>query len=323
MREEIAREQPWGREIEERRDWRSGIDAGELLELEEALDGDAKAPLPRLSARLGRMSELLEHGPGVCLLRGLPVGSWGSSRAETALALLGERLGTPVSQSATGERIFHVRDEGFAPSDERFRGPSSNKRLRFHTDRCDVIGFLCLRAAREGGENHVISSPRVHEELERRRPELLKALYGEFPYLRHTVDQGNELPYVLLPVFSFARGRFAGHLLRVLIDRADSSDVAPGLEAAQREALDALDEVGEERGLQLRVRLEEGDLLLLNNWTTFHRRTEFVDGEGAQGRRHLLRIWLSMPNSRPLVEAFRPHFGAVEAGALRGGMRRV
>jgi len=137
------------------------------------------------------------------------------------------------------------------------------------------------------------------------------------------VDQGNELPYVLLPVFSFARGRFAGHLLRVLIDRADSSDVAPGLEAAQREALDALDEVGEERGLQLRVRLEEGDLLLLNNWTTFHRRTEFVDGEGAQGRRHLLRIWLSMPNSRPLVEAFRPHFGAVEAGALRGGMRRV
>ena len=29
-------------------------------------------------------------------------------------------------------------------------GPNTRKRLSFHTDRCDVIGFLCLRQARSG-----------------------------------------------------------------------------------------------------------------------------------------------------------------------------
>ena len=322
MRSEIAREDPWGRELETRTDWWEELAAPELDELHHALERPGRESL-RLCARLEHVAERLESGPGVALLRGLPVDSWSSPRAEAALSLLGGSLGTAVSQSATGERIFHVRDEGHAPDDPRFRGPSSNHRLRFHTDRCDVIGFLCLRPALEGGESHVVSSPRIHEELARRRPDLLEECYGEFPYLRHVVDRGNALPYVMLPVFSFAGGRFAGHLLRVLIDRADLSEEAPSLGDAQREALELIDEIADERELQLRLRLEAGDLLLLNNWTTFHRRTGFLDAESQQERRHLLRIWLSMPNSRPVVEAFRDHLGACEAGAVRGGMREA
>jgi hypothetical protein len=64
-------------------------------------------------------------------------------------------------------------------------------------------------------------------------------------------------------------------------------------------------------------------VLLLNNWTTFHRRSEFVDAPEPELKRHLLRIWLSMPNSRPIDARFAEHFGATEAGALRGGMRPI
>jgi len=322
MRAEIALEDPWGRELETRTDWCEELATPELDELHDALQRTGREPL-RLRARLEHVAERLERGPGVVLLRGLPVGSWSLPRAEAVFSLLGRFLGTAVSQSAAGERIFHVRDEGHAPGDPRFRGPSSNRRLRFHTDRCDVIGFLCIRPALEGGESHVVSSPRIHEELARRRPDLLEECYGEFPYLRHVVDRGNSLPYVMLPVFSFADGRFAGHLLRVLIDRADLSEEAPSLSERQREALEMIDEIADERELQLRLRLEAGDLLLLNNWTTFHRRTGFVDAESESECRHLLRIWLSMPNSRPVVEAFRDHLGATEAGAVRGGMREA
>jgi len=33
-----------------------------------------------------------------------------------------------------------------------------------------------------------------------------------------------------------------------------------------------------------------------------------------------LRVWLAVPNSRALDEMFRANYGAVEAGAIRGGM---
>jgi alpha-ketoglutarate-dependent taurine dioxygenase len=197
----------------------------------------------------------------------------------------------------------------------------SSKRLSFHTDRCDVIAFLCIQPARQGGETFVVSSAALHDELARRDPQALEMLKQPFPYLRHTVDAGNPKPYCELPVFSERDGHFAAHFLRVLIERADASDDAPSLTTEQRAALDTLEAVAEDPALHVSFHLEPGDVLLLNNWTTFHRRSEFVDAEEPAFRRHLLRIWLSMPNSRPLVDAFADHFGAVEAGALRGGMR--
>ena len=38
-------------------------------------------------------------------------------------------------------------------------------------------------------------------------------------------------------------------------------------------------------------------------------------------KRHLLRIWLSMPNSRPIDQSFEDNFGSTKAGAVRGGMK--
>ena len=65
----------------------------------------------------------------------------------------------------------------------------------------------------------------------------------------------------------------------------------------------------------------DGDVLLINNWVTFHRRTAFEDHTEPERRRHLLRLWLSVPNSRPLDPRFAANFGATGAGALRGGMQ--
>ena len=67
--------------------------------------------------------------------------------------------------------------------------------------------------------------------------------------------------------------------------------------------------------------MKRGEILFLNNWTTLHRRTAFEDFKDPLKKRHLLRIWLSMPNSRPIDQAFISNFGAVGAGELRGGIR--
>ena len=116
---------------------------------------------------------------------------------------------------------------------------------------------------------------------------------------------------------------FACSYLRVLIDRADQDPQCPDLTERQKEALNFLDSVCEREELQVRFPLEKDEILLINNWTTLHRRTAFEDFEDESKKRHLLRIWLSMPNSRPLDPAFRANFGSVEAGMLRGGITPI
>ncbi|HCR29496.1 MAG TPA: hypothetical protein DIV79_05715 [Opitutae bacterium] len=265
--------------------------------------------------------EMLESGPGALMLRGFPVGQYGCDWARAAFQEWCSQLGTLLSQNEKGETVFDVANAGFRDSDPRMRGPNTNKKLSFHTDRCDVIAFLCWRQARVGGENELASSMHLYNEIGERRPDLLETLMQPFVYKRHTVDLGNALPCCEQPVFSFQDGYFACSFLRVLIDRAHADPELPDLSPKQIEALDFLEGVANEPGQSIRFLQQPGDILLLNNWTTLHRRTAFEDYDNREERRRLFRIWLSMPNSRPIDSRFEANFGATGAGELRGGFR--
>jgi hypothetical protein len=278
-----------------------------------------------LGLKMKGIGDELETGSGVVLLKGLPTERFGKGakrldKAQEFFSAIVSQLGIPVSQSSGGDLMLSVRNEAFGKNDSRTRGPNTNRRLSFHTDRCDVIAFLCLKQAKKGGENELVSSPALYEVIRKERPDLLEVLMQPFPYKRHLVDTGNALPYCEQPIFSFCDGHFAGSFLRVLIDRADADPDCPSLTDEQREALDFLEETAEREDLLVRFRQEPGDVLFLNNWVTFHRRTAFEDWSEPERRRHLLRVWLSVPNSRPLDEAFKANFGSVEAGSVRGGM---
>ena len=270
-------------------------------------------------ARPDWIRETLEDGPGVLLLRGFPLDGRDEDSAREAFREWCGSLGTLLSQNEKGETVFDVSDAGYGKDDPRTRGPNSNRRLSFHTDRCDVIGFLCWKQARSGGENEVVSSPHLHNEIARRRPDLLEALYRSYPYKRHSVDLGNPRPWIEQPVFSSRDGHFACSFLRVLIDRAHQDPDLPDLDPEQIEAIDFLERIAEEEGNALLYRQEPGDVLLLNNWVTLHRRSAFEDFEDPAEKRRLFRTWLSMPNSRPLDPRFADNFGATESGSVRGG----
>ncbi len=60
-----------------------------------------------------------------------------------------------------------------------------------------------------------------------------------------------------------------------------------------------------------------------NNQVAYHGRGAFEDDEAGPGEDHdrlLLRLWLSMPDSRPLPKGHAVLWGATEPGALRGGI---
>lgn len=320
-----------GTELLSRPDWEQELTSSDREEIDAALTKvseqsaenftAADFPLPTLDGKLRKIRDDLENGCGASYLRGFDVSKYSTDEAKKIFWGLMSYIGTPVSQSAEGDRIFSVRDEGFKMGEQKARGPNTSKRLSFHTDRCDVISFLTLKQAKSGGENQLVSSMYLYNEIGRRRPDLLQTLQEPFYYLRHNVDRGNDKPWCRQPVFSIYEGHFACNFLRVLIERAAKSEDLPDLSDKQVEALDFLEDVAAEDGNHVTFRQEPGDLLLVNNWVLLHRRNEFEDFDDLDQRRHLLRIWLSMPNSRPLHPDFAGNYGATEAGAIRGGMK--
>ncbi len=289
-----------------------------------ATPGDVRADqftLPTLAPQLAQIQTDLEEGSGICILRGMPVDEFTATEAAYAFCGMTAHLGTPVPQTADGQTLFHVRDEGFAPSDPKSRGPSSRNRLSFHSDRCDVIAFLCLQQARHGGENYVVSAVTLYNEMAASRPDLVDVLSQPFYYQRHNVDPANKFRFYQQPIFSIHEGHFACQLLRVLIERAYQSGEVPPLTDLQREALDTLESLAEDPALHVSFRQAPGDMVLINNMLLLHRRSEFEDFDDVERKRHLLRRWLATPNSRPLDPMFAASYGSTAAGAVRGGMR--
>jgi hypothetical protein len=241
-------------------------------------------------------------------------------------------LGTPVSQSKAGLRMKVIRDEGAAVGEVhgQLRGADgstflssaartvSNGLLRFHTDRTDVVGLLCAGQAASGGLSKVASTPAVHNEILRRRPDLLELLYRPYPRSRLGEEKGGESIVYMLPVFGLHDGRFTSHYSRTYIEAAQKLPDAPRLTAAQWEAIDLLAEVAD--ALCYRMRLEPGDMQFLNNHVIYHARDGFTDDAESGQVRQMYRLWLAMPNSRALPEDHAVLWGDVRAGALRGGI---
>ncbi len=275
---------------------------------------------PHLSELGTGLRARLEDGPGVVRLRGLSATDHDEAALSRMLLRFAQTLGTPVSQNVAGDRLFRVADAGLSAGDPRARGPVSRNALTFHSDRADVIGFLCVRPATEGGDSIVVSAGAIHNEIACTRPDLLAELYRPFYWLRHNIDTENERPWYRMPVFARQGGSFAITLMQVLIERAHRTEELPDLTPLQREALETLQRLASDPGFQLRFRQEPGELLLLNNYVTLHSRTAFADPPGAPGRL-ILRVWISVPNSRPLPESWAAHYGEHEAGAVRGGIR--
>ena len=322
-----------GTQLFDRPDWLWTLERPEIDELIQTLPqleahsceniGAESLADTKLAGKLAAVQDSLENGSGACLIKGLPMADLTVEQTRRLFWAMAQRIGTPVSQSASGERIFDVRDEGHPPGDQRIRGPNTRKRLSFHTDRCDVIAFLCVRQAKSGGENDIISSAALFNRILETEPETARRLMEPYFYQRHNVDQGNDRPYCSQPIFSVYQGHFASNYLRLLIDRAYASGHIPPMTDQQRSALEKLEECAEDPSLRATFRQEPGDIVLLNNFVTFHRRSEFVDHEQPERKRHLLRIWLSVPNSRPLHPDFSANYGATQAGAIRGGMRAM
>jgi hypothetical protein len=159
----------------------------------------------------------------------------------------------------------------------------------------------------------------IYNLLRRERPDLLDALCQPFHHGRAQWEQVTAEPTYELPVFTFCEGQLASRYLRHFIHLGQDYPGVPRLSDKQREALDYLDARFDTDDVCMNIAFEPGDIQLLNNLVTAHSRAAYTAGQADSGR-FLLRLWLAVPNSRPLVDAFEPLYGDVRPGAVRGGI---
>jgi Taurine catabolism dioxygenase TauD, TfdA family len=279
----------------------------------------AAFPLPTLAARLRTFREEIEYGRGFVLLRGIPMWDYTKDDAGLMFRGIGCHLGEVVTQNAKGDLLGHVRDQGYADYRGRsdVRGYQTRARLEFHTDVVDIVGLMCLRAAKEGGYSLIVSSTTIHNEMLRDAPLLLGLLYGNFLFDRRGEEAEGERPYFVSPVYRFYQGYLSCR--PAVIEYIYSAEPKTGipLSAAQRMALDTFIGHALREDLQLGMDLEPGDIQLLNNSVILHARTGFVDHEKLEERRHLLRLWLNVEGGRPVDPLAYPYRRGVPVGRAR------
>jgi hypothetical protein len=265
------------------------------------------------------LKELLE-GRGFILLRGLPVQSWSRERQALAYLGIGAWLGRFCSQNAKGHLLGHVKDLGLDIRDPNVRYYQTNRKLEYHTDSVDIVGLLCLQPAKAGGESYIASSMTVYNEILRRRPDLMPALFEPFPTDRRGEVPEGMKPWFDIPIYHWHAGRLSCIYVRQYIESAQKLfPEARRLTRAQVEAMDLMDELCNDPAIHLAMDFRPGDIQLLHNHQILHSRSDFENWPEPERHRHLLRMWLAPPEARPLPEVFAPRYGSVTPGA-RGGI---
>jgi hypothetical protein len=256
-------------------------------------------PLPNFSEEIEKFAYELEGGRGFLLIKGLPVDQYTEEESSIIYYGLGLHMGTPITQNANGHLLGHVRSQGLNIDNTNVRGYQTNSHLPFHTDLGDVVGLLCLNKAKTGGHSTIVSSMAVYNEMLEKHPEYLGVLCNDFYLDKRGEENPGEPPVYTTPIFSSHEGFVSSLYIRGYIESAQLK-TNKLLSKVEVEAMDILDSILVREDMRLDMDLEPGDIQLISNFTVLHSRTDYVDYEEPKLWRHLLRLWLNLPNARPI-----------------------
>ena len=328
----------WGRaDIEKDRGWAVRLTPAQIADFEQALayaeqagksafdmtpadfpfGGDALAVLRAAAGET-------QTGRGFQLLRGFPVHKWSVEQIRLLFWGVGLHLGVARPQGKSSQFMADVRDAGTNYRSNSGRGYSSKSALDFHCDGSDLVGLMCIRTGKSGGTSLISSSISAYNAMLASHPDLVRELAGLFTFSRQGEQAPEEPPYYEASVFGWKDGRFACRYVRNHINTAQKVfPEVPRLTEKQIAALDLLDATLAREDMCFHMEFEPGDIQLINNHTVLHSRTDYEDHDEPDRKRHLLRLWISLPQAQALPDAWLDAYKDVSTPAVRGGFRGV
>jgi Taurine catabolism dioxygenase TauD, TfdA family len=260
-------------------------------------------PLKSFADVLTDVRRELIDGRGIVMLQNFPIDRFDREAQAIAYLGLGTYIGHTMSQNRQGHILGHVKDLGGDYADPNTRGYMTRAEMLFHADACDYVGLLCLHGAKRGGDSRVASSVTVYNRILERRPDLAEVLCENFYRSRSGEVNPGEDPWFVQPIFSFVDGYFSATGAGAAIDKAQKLPGVPPYTPAQLEAVELYRKTVDECAID--IGFEPGDIQFLNNFVTLHTRREYEDWPEESRKRHLLRLWLSDPNGRPIPKEQR------------------
>jgi len=305
-----------GSDLVKDRSWVYELSAAEIEELDAALQQVLEKniplfkivrndfPLPRLGPVLAKQLDELHKGRGFFVLRGLPVRKYSDDHAAILFWGVGAHLGRAVPQNISGDLLDHVRDLGKKWGELGVRGYQTNGQLLFHTDLSDLVGLLCLRQSKSGGQSRIASSVTIHNEILKSHPEFLLPLYRGYRYIRREAVESANPVTEPVPVYGYTQGYLSCRIIPERISAAYKRIEEP-LSALEQGALDCVASIARDPGVCLDMDLLPGDMQFVNNYTVLHSRTAYEDGDTPDQKRHLVRLWLTQHGARrPMAPNF-------------------
>jgi len=276
-------------------------------------------PLSVLPDTLALTRDRLENDLGLFVLRGFPVEKYSKADLRLIYWGIGLHMGTTVSQSSKGDVLGDVKNFGNTLASATGRGYMSREQLGFHTDTSDVVALFVLQTAKNGGQSLFCSSVAIRDKIATTWPQLHDLLTQPFYWSWKGQEAPGEAPYYQQPIFSYEGDRFSSRYIKTHILSAQEYPEVPRLTPLQQNAMAAIDLMANDPAFHFSMMFEPGDFQFLNNHFTYHARTEFDDYDEEERRRHLLRMWLAVPNSRQLSADMTAIYRDPTAGAVRGG----
>jgi len=248
-------------------------------------------PLDIFDEHIEQLKEKLLRGIGFEVLRGLPLENKSAEFIAAIFCGIGVHIGSARSQNADGHILGHVRDLGASSKDPNTRIYQTSERQTFHTDSADVVGLLCLRKAREGGESLLVSAETLYNRFKSERPDLLPRLFDPVATDRRGEVPEGEKPFVEIPILNWFDGFLTVFYQRQYIESAQRFDEAMRLTSDHHEAMDLFDSLANDPEIHLAMQLEPGDMQFVYNHSQLHDRTGFIDWPDPAQRRHLMRLY--------------------------------
>ena len=297
-----------GSEVDYRAEMMHRFSDAEVAEIDTALRQVGEAdipditpqafPLPTMGPTLSRLRGQLLDGNGVVLLRGFPRQRYSADEMARVYVGLGAHLGQPLAQSWQGQLLGSVID--ISDVVEKVRGYNAGGGQHFHIDSsaCDIVALMCLRSAKSGGASRIVSVSAIHNAMLDSRPDLLEVLYRGYYFRNHEKDAEHSLfpPQTpeRVPIFTQRDGR----LICVIDSGSLRYAVQQGgitMSDLEIQAYDEMQRLARSEEYFLDMNFEEGDIQFLNNRIIMHSRTDYEDDPDVSRRRHLLRLWLKVP----------------------------
>jgi hypothetical protein len=304
---EVRDPRAWRRAALGPTDWLVPLSPAAIDELDAAVAQLRRDPLPLLlvepeqfalsacRAVMARVRATLDQGIGLAVVDGVPVERYSLEESRGVGWLLSGLLGRTVAQKWDGTMVYDVRDTGQSLG-YGVRRSVTNLELLFHTDGPwldappELVGLLCLHAAREGGVSRFLSLHTVHNEMRRRHPRLLPRLYRPFCWDAQAEHHPEAEKFARQPIFTYDGRSLVGRLNSALVATGQTL-AGEALDVEAQDAVTAVQAIADSPDLWVEFTIQRGQLQYLNNRHFAHSRTDFRDADDTALRRHLIRYW--------------------------------